>query len=492
VTRAHQATTFLRRYELRALVGGGDAAVVYQAEDILNKRAVTVTMQDPTQAANLAAAARIRREAEVLSALRHPAVARVYEYGEAPLGDGTTIAYAVTEPSNGDPLAHRVSQAPLAWAEAVEVANVVAEVLAIAHHHGVVHGNLTAAHVLLGSDGPKVVGFGTGGGSATASDDVYALGVLLHQMATGRAPHEPRRTGSTGPGASTAPGGPTATGSTATGSTTAGSTAGGGIGAGDGPDRAAAGLPVAGAAPSPDPAAEPELPHAVLAIVRRCMRRKATERPRAAQIVLDLRALVMPIAVPMNLQTVPGFLQDELPAIEDRGTVTDRAEVAAQARAALARAAMDRSPRGRTPTPRGTAAERRTATPTTRGTSAPTEHRSATPTERPTSAPAERRTAGPTERRTATPTERRNATPAERRGAAPTDRRAATQAGGAAGDPAASTSRDWRDGAGGSTQADAVGSRVRGTASPLPDGKGGRHRRRRRSHGPYKNLPTLA
>jgi len=82
VTRAHQGTTFLRRYELRALVGGGDAAVVYQAEDILNHRPVTVTMQDPTQTANAAAAARIRREAEVLTALRHPAVARVYEDGD--------------------------------------------------------------------------------------------------------------------------------------------------------------------------------------------------------------------------------------------------------------------------------------------------------------------------------------------------------------------------------------------------------------------------
>src|SRR4051812_36421786 len=152
---------FLRRYELVALIGGGDAAVVYRAADTLNGRQVTVSMQDPTQVENIAAAGRIRREAEVLDALRHPAVPRVYEYGEAPLGDGTSISYAVTEPAMGIPLAHRLVAGPLPWPEAVHVAGVLAEVLAIAHHHGFVHGGLTAAHVLLGPAGPTVVGFGT-------------------------------------------------------------------------------------------------------------------------------------------------------------------------------------------------------------------------------------------------------------------------------------------------------------------------------------------
>jgi serine/threonine-protein kinase len=165
----------------------------------------------------------------------------------------------------GAVLAGRLAGGPLPWAEAVQVAATVADVLAIAHRRGVVHRDLTPENIIMTASGAKIVDFGeattiegaplmafgeplpdrrvsTGGSPA---DDVYALGVLLYHMLTGRSPY---RTGGR-------------------------------------PD-----LPAARrhrAAPTPV-LLVPGLPREVAEICRGCMAKRVDERPPSAQAALAL------------------------------------------------------------------------------------------------------------------------------------------------------------------------------------------------------------
>ncbi len=137
-------TAILRRYVLIGAIGQGGVSTVYSAVDARQGRKLAVKVLAPSLADDVQAREDVRREALITDRLRHPSVPRVFEYGEAPLPDGTVVPYVVLELLAGVSLTEMLADGPLDWPAAVRIAATAADVLAVAHHRRVVHRDLTA------------------------------------------------------------------------------------------------------------------------------------------------------------------------------------------------------------------------------------------------------------------------------------------------------------------------------------------------------------
>ncbi|MEU4216851.1 serine/threonine-protein kinase [Actinoplanes sp. NPDC026623] len=267
-------TAILGRYVLMGAIGRGGVSTVYSAVDARRGRRLAIKVLAPSLADDPRAREDVRREALITDRLRHPSVPRVFEYGEAPLPDGTVVPYVVFELLAGVPLTERLAGGRLEWPEAVRIAATVADVLAVAHRRGVVHRDLSARNVMISAAAIKIIDFGlataalrTGDSGphpivvrgdnrrlpshpktafARPADDVYTLGVLLYEMLTGRSPY------------------PSAIAATIV----------------------AAGR-VAHLAPTPV-LTIPGLPPELRDLVRACMAKRPEDRPRSAALALDL------------------------------------------------------------------------------------------------------------------------------------------------------------------------------------------------------------
>jgi serine/threonine-protein kinase len=214
-------TAILGRYVLIGAVGQGGVSTVYSAVDARRGRKLAVKILAPTLAGNPHARDDVRREALITDRLRHPSVPRVFEYGEAPLPDGTVVPYVVLELLDGVPLLDKLAGGSLGWPEAVAIAAAAADVLAVAHRRGVVHRDLAARNIMVTPDGIKIIDFGMATAAlisgdtgarpivvradvrrdrvpshpktafARPADDVYTLGVLLYEMIIGKSPYPP-------------------------------------------------------------------------------------------------------------------------------------------------------------------------------------------------------------------------------------------------------------------------------------------------------------
>src|SRR5262249_32335430 len=214
--------TRLGSLEITALLGKGGMGEVYRARDTKLKRDVAVKIlpdevsQDPDRVN------RFQREAEVLASLNHPNIASIYDLLEA-----QGVRYLVLELIDGETLADRMQHGLIPVEEALDIAKHLCEALEAAHEKGIIHRDLKPANVKLTPDGKvKVLDFGLAkaleiraagpnlsnsptlmsgsipgvilgtaaymspeqakGKTVDRRADIWAFGVLLYEMLTGR------------------------------------------------------------------------------------------------------------------------------------------------------------------------------------------------------------------------------------------------------------------------------------------------------------------
>jgi eukaryotic-like serine/threonine-protein kinase len=202
-------------YEILGPLGQGGMGIVYKARQLGLDRFVALKMVSAAGRLSADVRARFFAEARAVARLRHPDIVRVHEVGEA---DGVT--FFSMEFVEGGSLADELDGKPRPPQSAAALLRTVARAVDYAHRQGVVHRDLKPANILLAADGtPKLTDFGiakhldapegltrTGEIVGTPSymapeqasgetsrvgptTDVYALGVILYELLTGRPPH---------------------------------------------------------------------------------------------------------------------------------------------------------------------------------------------------------------------------------------------------------------------------------------------------------------
>ena len=150
--------TRLGPYEITAAIGAGGMGEVYRARDTRLHRDVAIKVLPPVFANDPDRLARFEREAQTLAALNHPHIAHIH--GVVGPSEGGPHAL-VMEFVEGDDLSERLVHGPLPLDEALPIARQIAEALEAAHERGVIHRDLKPANIKLTSDGSvKVLDFG--------------------------------------------------------------------------------------------------------------------------------------------------------------------------------------------------------------------------------------------------------------------------------------------------------------------------------------------
>jgi serine/threonine protein kinase/Tol biopolymer transport system component len=150
------AGTRLGAYEVTAQIGSGGMGEVYRATDTNLKRQVAIKVLPDAVATDSERLARFQREAEVLASLSHPNIAAIYGLERA---DGQTAL--VMELVEGPTLADRIAQGPLSVVDSLEIATQIAGALEAAHDQGIIHRDLKPANVKITPAGTvKVLDFG--------------------------------------------------------------------------------------------------------------------------------------------------------------------------------------------------------------------------------------------------------------------------------------------------------------------------------------------
>jgi hypothetical protein len=201
-------------YEILGELGAGGMGVVYKARHLALNRLVALKMVLPGAGSSADLLERFRAEAQAVARLRHPNVVQIYDVAEH---DGR--AYLALEYVEGGSLEGRLKGQPQPPRQAAELLRVLAGAVQAAHEAGIVHRDLKPANVLVTADGtPKVTDFGlakelhadrqrTQTGQVVGTPgymapeqargqsrqigppaDVFALGVLLYELLTGRRP----------------------------------------------------------------------------------------------------------------------------------------------------------------------------------------------------------------------------------------------------------------------------------------------------------------
>jgi serine/threonine protein kinase/Tol biopolymer transport system component len=219
--------THLGSYHVIALLGTGGMGAVYRARDTRLNRDVAIKVLPETFAAGSKEdrLARFEREAQTLASLNHPNIAHIYGIVDLPDGGrGLVMEYV-----DGENLAARLTRGALPVDEAMQIARQIADALEAAHEHGIVHRDLKPANVMVNAEGVvKVLDFGLAkaadpsglsaagvaesptftahmtqfgmiigtaaymspeqarGKTVDRRADIWAFGVLLYEMITGR------------------------------------------------------------------------------------------------------------------------------------------------------------------------------------------------------------------------------------------------------------------------------------------------------------------
>jgi Tol biopolymer transport system component len=175
-----QSGSHIGSYQILSPLGAGGMGEVYRARDTKLKREVAIKVLPAEFAADADRLARAQREAEVLASLNHPNIAQIYGQEQA---GGTPCL--VLEFVDGETLEQRIKQGPIPLLEALELARQIADALDAAHERGIVHRDLKPANVKITQTGQvKVLDFGLAKALETGPVDVANSPTLIHS-ATG-------------------------------------------------------------------------------------------------------------------------------------------------------------------------------------------------------------------------------------------------------------------------------------------------------------------
>jgi serine/threonine-protein kinase len=201
------------RYRIIEEVGQGGMAVVYRAQDETLRREVAVKVLHPHLLAEAESRARLQREARAVAKLNHDGILQIFDYS----GDDAESSFIVTEFIDGQTLKQFLTNRKLPVPElAALIVLEVGDALAHAHSFGIIHRDVKPENVMVRKDGAvKLMDFGvaqvvdlermtvTGqilgspaymapevldGKTLDFRSDIFSLGVMLYQMATGVLP----------------------------------------------------------------------------------------------------------------------------------------------------------------------------------------------------------------------------------------------------------------------------------------------------------------
>jgi hypothetical protein len=211
--------TQLGPYQVTESIGAGGMGEVYRALDTRLERTVAIKVLPEHLSSDPQRRERFQREAKTISGFSHPNICALYDIGEQ-----NGIRYLVLEYIEGESLADRLRKGPLPIAEALKIGAEIAAALDAAHRHGIIHRDLKPANVMLTKTGAKLLDFGLAkpavmaaaadgtaslarsiteegtivgtfqymapeqleGAEADARSDIFALGTILYEMATGK------------------------------------------------------------------------------------------------------------------------------------------------------------------------------------------------------------------------------------------------------------------------------------------------------------------
>src|SRR5882757_5357292 len=135
------------RYAIEGQLGAGGMGHVYRARHLQLGKAFALKMISPTFALDGAARARFNEEAKLASEITHPNIVSIVDFGEDP----EFGAYMVMELIEGEPLISD-GAGPMSIKRACDTLAQVAEALDHIHRHGIVHGDIKAENIMLGTE----------------------------------------------------------------------------------------------------------------------------------------------------------------------------------------------------------------------------------------------------------------------------------------------------------------------------------------------------
>jgi Tol biopolymer transport system component len=158
-----QAGTKLGPYEIQSAAGAGGMGEVYRARDTRLERTVAIKVLPSHLSSNADLKQRFEREARAISSLSHAHICTLHDVGSQ---DG--IDFLVMEYLEGETLAERLAKGPLAIEQVLKIGGEVADALDKAHRQGIVHRDLKPANIMLTKAGAKLMDFGLAKPAAVA------------------------------------------------------------------------------------------------------------------------------------------------------------------------------------------------------------------------------------------------------------------------------------------------------------------------------------